>query len=69
MPKTYIIQKSLDILYLRKFYKKLIKFIIILYIIMAVWLFKIFVYNFSITKNDYFVVTTAGQLIEIFPNK
>ncbi len=69
MPKAYIIQKSLDILYLRKFYKKLIKFIIILYIIMAVWLFKIFVYNFSITKNDYFVVTTAGQLIEIFPNK
>lgn len=69
MPKAYIIQKSLDILYLRKFYKNLIKLIIILYIIMAVWLFKIFVYNFSITKNDYFVVTTAGQLIEIFPNK
>lgn len=69
MPKAYIAQKSLDILYLRKFYKKLIKFIIILYIIMAVWLFKIFVYNFSIIKNDYFVVTTAGQLIEIFPNK
>lgn len=69
MPKAYIIKKSLDILYLRNFYKKLIKSVIIFYILMGVWIYKIVTYHFYLTKNDYFVITTAGKLIEIFPKQ
>ncbi|MGD0465877.1 MAG: hypothetical protein ABSA84_04210 [Gammaproteobacteria bacterium] len=69
MPKAYIIKKSLDILYLRNFYKKLIKSIIFFYIIIGIWFYQIILYNFYLTKNDYVVVTTFGKLIEIFPQQ
>jgi hypothetical protein len=69
VPKQYIIKKSLDILHLRNFYKKLIKLIIIFYVIIGIWLFNIINYNLYLTKNDYFVVTTFGKLIQIFPKK
>lgn len=67
MPKAYITQKSSDIIYLRAFYKKLIKLIILLYIILFISLAYTINYNFSINNNDYFIVTTTGQLIQIFP--
>lgn len=69
MPKAYIIKKSQDILYLRSFYKKLIKSIILFYIIIGAFLFQIVNYNFLLTKNDYIVVTTFGKLIEILPQQ
>lgn len=69
MPKAYIVKKSSDIIYLRSFYKKLIKLIIILYLILFVFLAYTINYNLSIKNNDYFVVTTSGQLIQIFPQQ
>ena len=69
MPKAYILKKSQDILYLRSFYKKLIKSIILFYIIIGAFFFQIVNYNFLLTKNDYIVVTTFGKLIEILPQQ
>ena len=69
MPKAYIIQKSFDVLYLRNFYRKLIKSIIFFYIIIGACFSQIIIYNFSLNKNDYIVITTFGKLIEIFPQK
>ena len=69
MPKAYITQKSSDIIYLRAFYKKLIKLTIILYIILFIHLAYTIQYNFTINNNDYFIVTTTGQLLQIFPQQ
>ncbi len=66
MPKAYVEKKALDVLNLRSFYRKLIKSIIFFYALMGVWLYQIVDYNFYLTKNDYFVVTTFGKLIELF---
>lgn len=69
MPKAYIKQKSADIIYLRTFYKKLIKLTIILYIILFIHLAYTIQYNLTINNNDYFIVTTSGQLLQIFPQQ
>lgn len=67
MPKAYITKKATDIIYLRNSYRKLIKFVLFLYLLMGLVLVQIFIYNFYSTKNDYFVVTTFGKLIAIPP--
>ena len=67
MPKEYITKKATDVIHLRNFYRILIKLLCIFYMIMAVFIVKIFIYNFYLTKNDYFVVTTFGKLIGIDP--
>lgn len=67
MPKAYITKKATDVTYLRSAYRKLIKFILFFYLITGAVLTQIFIYNFYLTKNDYFVVTTFGKLIEIKP--
>lgn len=67
MPKQYITEKAQDILFWSSFYRKLIKSMLILYIISAVILAKIFIYNIYLKKNDYFIITTFGQIIKIEP--
>ncbi len=67
MPKAYIQKQATDIIYLRNYYKKLIKCFIFFYIIIGIILSQIFFYTFYSSKNDYFVVTTFGKLIEIIP--
>lgn len=67
MPKIYINTKSKDIFYLSKTYKYLIKTIFIIYLIMIPFLIKIFIYHNSLNHNDYFLITTFGKLIPIFP--
>ena len=69
MPKAYILKKALDVLYLRNFYRKLIKLIILFYIVIGIWFAQLVRYNFYLTKNDYVVITTFGKLIEIIPQK
>lgn len=67
MPKSYIQKQAMDVIYLRNYYRKLIKSFLFFYIIMGIILSQIFMYNFYSSKNNYFVVTSFGKLIEIVP--
>jgi polyferredoxin len=67
MPKNHIKKQATDVIYLKKYYKKLSRFLILLYLVMGVLLSKIFIYNFSTNQKSYFLITSFGKLIEIFP--
>jgi hypothetical protein len=69
MPKQYIINQANDILFWSSFYRKLVKCLLILCIIMGIILARMFIYNIYLKKNDFFLITTFGQVIEISPVK
>lgn len=69
MPKPYLVQKTRDISFLSNAFRKSIKLLLGVYLIAFWFLYKILLYNFELNHNNYFIITTFGKLIPIYPDQ
>lgn len=68
MLKDFLDTHSEDVIYHRNSYRRLLKFCLLLIFINAGLLGLIYYKSLSLETPKYFVTTTTGKLIEIFPS-